>query len=153
MKSKIDQRLLDAIRMVCEKREDVDCFEGSCGIFAVALNRFLGGEDDDEVFVGAYNTKMERKYGEHMYFHVAVLHGKILLDGTGITTRENLLACVETSGGGSARLRRTDGSDILVGTDAVTFFGRVGERALEEEIGRVESLLGLAMETHEIDNR
>lgn len=144
MDKNIDVNLLAAIKRLCES-EEIDCFGGGCGIFAVALNRLLGGSDEEMVFWGAYNPRMEKKYDERMYFHVGLVVGKLIVDGTGITSKDNLLSFVETDEGGSARLRKTDGADVLQSTDAVTFYGRVGSDGLESEIERVQDIIEAAL--------
>jgi hypothetical protein len=130
-------RLLRAIDEVCDPEEDhIDCYGEDCALFAVALNRVLGGRDQDRVFLGSYNTAMEKKYGSCMYFHVALLYRGELFDGSGIVSRDSLLRTVETEHGGTAALRLTDGIDAIEGTDASRFGSQ-----LEAEIERIADLL------------
>jgi hypothetical protein len=133
--------LVEACASVGESEDDGWPFEGGCAAFAVAVNRFVGGGDADRVFVGSYSRETEKKYGARMFSHVAVALGDVLLDASGLTNKDDLLALAGDER--TARVARVTGAEAMDGTD-VTEDPSGREREVERLVGVLRSAYAAA---------
>lgn len=131
-------RVAAAARAVCEGEGDDWCFDGGCGVFAVALNRFLGGSDGDRTFACSYSRRDVQRCGSRCYAHVALRWRGVLLDGNGVVTREDLLGYADRPG---ALTRTTTGVDAMDCTDVTN-----DPDFREAEVRRLEAALRAAYE-------
>jgi hypothetical protein len=78
----INKEYLEDILTIFSNKFNYDGSYGNCGVFAVALNKFLGGG-------GTYMVLVEPDEPEY-YSHVALKKDGILYDFDGITTKSKM---------------------------------------------------------------